>query len=351
VEEGEEGVVEVVRPLGVHAIATGFAGGDDAGIVEVGLGDEEEAPADGGGEVFDFCGELLHEMDGGAVDELMHGVEAEAIDVEVAHPHEGVVAEEAADLVGAGVLEVDGVTPGGVVLAGEIGAELAGVVADRAEVVIDDVEDDAEAVAVAGVDEALEGVRAAVVPGGGEDVDAVITPAAIAGPLRDGHEFQVGDAEVREVGQALNGGVEGASLGEGADVELVDDGATEGRSLPGFILPLVGVLIVELRGRVDAVGLGHAARIGIGGGIVVDEEGVLVVPGGVLDADLPDALAGGSFHGIDFLGFVLPELEGDFFGAWGPDFELVHRFVLLYQRGYGFRTMIAGIKRNKGCWR
>ena len=91
VEEGEEGVVEVVAPLGVHAVAAGFAGADDAGIVEVALGDEDETAAEGGSEGFDLGGELLEEVDGGAVDELVDGVEAEAVDVVVAHPHEGVV--------------------------------------------------------------------------------------------------------------------------------------------------------------------------------------------------------------------------------------------------------------------
>src|SRR5438270_14075556 len=101
--------------------------------------------------------------------------------MEVAHPHQGVVHEEATDLVGACVVEVDGVAPRGAMAGGEIGGELAGVVAHRAEVVVDDVEYDGESFGVAGVDEALECVGAAVVFGDSEESDAIVAPAAVSG--------------------------------------------------------------------------------------------------------------------------------------------------------------------------
>ena len=94
---------------------------------------------------FDLGGELLQEVNGGAVDELVNGVEAQAVDVVVAHPHQRVVAEEAAHLVAAGAFEVDGVAPRRAVSAGEVGTELAGVIADRTEVVVDHVEKHCEA--------------------------------------------------------------------------------------------------------------------------------------------------------------------------------------------------------------
>ena len=91
---------------------------------------EYEGATEGSRKNFDLGRELLKKVNRGAVDEGVDGVEAQAVDVIVAQPHEGVVAEEAADLVAAGVLEVDGVAPRREVIGGEVGAELAGVVAD-----------------------------------------------------------------------------------------------------------------------------------------------------------------------------------------------------------------------------
>jgi len=42
-DRGVHGVVEVVAPLRVDPIAAGRAGGDDAGVVGVGLGDQHAA--------------------------------------------------------------------------------------------------------------------------------------------------------------------------------------------------------------------------------------------------------------------------------------------------------------------
>ena len=112
------------------------------GVVEVGLRDEDEAAAHGGGKIVDAGGEVFEEVDGGAIHKLVDGVEAKAVDVEVAHPGEGVVKEELADLRGARVLEVHRLAPGGGVLFRGVGSELSGVVADGSEVVVDDVEDD-----------------------------------------------------------------------------------------------------------------------------------------------------------------------------------------------------------------
>ncbi len=143
-DDGGQRVVEIIGPLRVHAVSLGLDGRDDGGIVEVGFGDEDEAAAEGGGEVVNVRGELLEKVDRGPVDDLVDGIEAKTVDVEVSHPHQGVVEKEAANFVGAAVFKVDGGTPGGVVFLRRVGTELAGVVADRAEVVVDDVEDDAD---------------------------------------------------------------------------------------------------------------------------------------------------------------------------------------------------------------
>ena len=170
----------------------------------------------------DFGGELLHEVDGGAVHVGVDGIEAQAVEVVIAEPHEGVVAEEAADFEAAAVFEIDGVAPRRVVCGGEVGAEFREVVAGGAEVVVDDVEENGEPVGVAGIDEALEGIGPAVGFVRGEEIDAVVAPALDSGKGIDGHELDVGDAEVAERIELRLRGVECAFGREGADMELIE---------------------------------------------------------------------------------------------------------------------------------
>jgi len=87
-EDGEEGVVEVVAPLRIHSVASGFERGDEARIVEVAFGDDDVAAAGVSLEPADFGGELFHEVDGRAVGVGVHGVEAKAIEMVVAEPQE-----------------------------------------------------------------------------------------------------------------------------------------------------------------------------------------------------------------------------------------------------------------------
>ena len=147
--------------------------------------------------------------------------------------------------VAAGALEVDGVAPRGAVAACEVRAELAGVVSDWPEVVVDDVENHGETAVMAGVDEAFERVGAAVVFGYGEQVDAVVAPAAIASERRNRHDFDVRDAKLVEVIEALDGRVEGACRGEGPDVHFVHDCAARGGACHRSIVPLESRVVIE----------------------------------------------------------------------------------------------------------
>jgi hypothetical protein len=110
------------------------------------------APADRGDDVL-----------GRAVVDLLRGVEAQAVEVKFVDPVGRVADEELAHRRGVGTVEVDRVAPFVVVAIGEVGRrERSQVIADRSEVVVDDVENHRDAAAVRGVDEAAEVVRAAV---------------------------------------------------------------------------------------------------------------------------------------------------------------------------------------------
>ena len=168
-------------------------------------------------------GQLLQQVGGPGVAQRVHGVEAQAVDVEVAQPHQRVVDHVAAHRLGQRAVEVDRGTPD--VAAREVGAEAVEVGAGRAEVVVDDVQHHAHPAQVAGVDEPLERVRAAVVLGDRVPADAVVAPVAGAVDGVDGQHLDQVDAQLGQVVEAPDRGVERARLGERADVQLVEHAA------------------------------------------------------------------------------------------------------------------------------
>ena len=286
-EHGVQAVVDVVGPLRVQPVPAALAGGDHLRVVEVGLGDERQRPPQMGRQRLDLDGQLLQHVPGARVVQGVHGVEAQAVDVEVAQPHQRVVDDVAADLLGVRPVQVHGGAPDR--LAREVGAEPVQVGPRGAHVVVDDVEHHAETTRVAGVDEPLERVRTAVVLGHGVPAHAVVAPVAVAVDGVDGQHLDQVDPEGDEVVELLDRRVEGAAVGERADVELVEHAAGQLTAGPGVVGPEERVVVVEPRRRVHAGGLPQGARVGQRGLVVVEEERVGGAGPRAGDVDVPPA--------------------------------------------------------------
>src|SRR5699024_8079808 len=135
----------VVVPLRGHTHTALVGGGDHRGIVQVGLGDQAQRPAQLGGQVVHRVGQLGEQVSGGVVDERVHRVQAQGVQVEVGQPAQRVVDDEGAHLGAAGPVQVDRLTPRGLVRVGEVRAELRQVVPGGSEVVVDHVQADRQA--------------------------------------------------------------------------------------------------------------------------------------------------------------------------------------------------------------
>ncbi len=99
----------------------------------------------------------------------------------------------------AGPVEVDGVAPFVGIAVGEILlGELLEIVAIGAEMIVDDVEDDPHAQSVGAIDETAKVVGLSIEPGGGELIDAVVTPAEFAREIRHRHDFEKRDTQFRQ---------------------------------------------------------------------------------------------------------------------------------------------------------
>ncbi len=225
------------------------------------------------------------------------------------------------DLVAVRTVEVDGHPPGCAVAAGEVGREVAEVVALGSEMVVDHIERHGETTLVAGVDEVHEPGRTAIARLHRIGIDAVVAPVALAGELGDRHDLDRGHAEVAERVEVRDRGVEGALGGERADVELVEDELLAGEAAPGAIVPGVSRDVDDRRGAV------HAPRLGARGGI-----GSLAFPVRAVEpvevemsrADtIEDALviaARGPVEGMNALD-RFDDAHLDLFGGRGPDPE------------------------------
>ncbi len=171
--------------------------------------------------------------------------------------------EEATYRLAAGPVEVDGRAPGGVMACGE---ELGGIevqeVALGAEVVVDDVQQDHQALAVGRPDQVLEVFRAAVAAVGSEGQHPVVAPIAGAVEVGDGHELDGGDAQLDQVVQALGDGGKAALRREGADVQFVDDRLFPRSSPPLGIGPAPTPRVDDLAGTEHVLGLETGGGIG-----------------------------------------------------------------------------------------
>ena len=121
-------------------------------------------------------------------------------------------------------VEVQRVAPlGGVAIGEVVRRERLQVVPVGAEVVVDDVQDDAEAEGVGAIDQPPQIVGRAVDVRGRPEIDAVVAPAEASGELGDRHQLDDGDAQLAQRRQLARRGGEGSLRGERADVKLVDD--------------------------------------------------------------------------------------------------------------------------------
>ena len=197
----------------------------------------------------DRRGELRQEIGVRVVDDGVHRVESQAVEVVLLDPIQRVVNEEGAYDLAARVVEVDRVTPRRVMPRGEeLRRVKMQIVAVGTEVVVDDVEQHHELTLVRALNEAFEIIGRAVAVLGRKRQHAVVAPIVFAARVGERHELDRGNTEITKIVQLPRGGREGSCLGERADVQLVDDGLVPRPAAPVAVGP-------RKRGRVD-----HLAR-------------------------------------------------------------------------------------------
>ena len=193
--------------------------------------------------------------------DVVQGVQPQGVEVVLAQPEEGVLDEEVADAVAVGLVVIEGVAPGGSILAGEVRAEIPQIVALRTQVVVDDVENRGHALAMDGIDQRLEAGRAAVGILDRIGIDAVIAPVAVSWELCYRHQLDRRDAELTQRDQSRKDGLERAFRREGPHVKLVDDHIFQREPLPARIGPRESRVVDHLAGAVNSLRLKLRGRV------------------------------------------------------------------------------------------
>src|SRR3989449_9478514 len=145
-------------------------------VVVVGLGDHVDAPPPPRPLLVDGLGELGQDVHRARVVNRVDGVEAEAVDVELAHPCAPILYDMTSDSMTPLAVEVHGGTPRRLVPVAEVRPVLRKVVPLGPEVIVDDVEEDREPGRVARGHPTAQSPRGPPRgPGRGEG-DAVVAP-------------------------------------------------------------------------------------------------------------------------------------------------------------------------------
>ena len=181
-EQDVQLVVEVVQP---HRVVTPLL--ERAEVLVVHLGDDEAV---------DPLFQLGEHVRLRIVVDRVDGIEAQPVDPVVARPQLGVLD---GPLAHTPLRVVDRGAPVRVVPVGEVRAERGDRLRAGADVVVDDVEDHAEPLAVRCVDEMRKALGGAVCGMRREGVEAVVAPVAVAGKRGDGHQLDRRDAELPQL--------------------------------------------------------------------------------------------------------------------------------------------------------
>ena len=250
-QQSVQRVMKVIAPLRIESQSADRCREQDLRRVQVALGNGEDLPPQAFGALADRGTEVLQKGLGRMIDDGMHRIDPQRIDMELVDPHESVLDEIAPHVIAVGTIEIHGLAPRRLVAVGEVGSEFAEVVPFRSEVVVDDIEDDGEIVGVRRVDQTLEGQRPAVGALRRIGLDAVVAPVPRSRKLGDGEQLDRRHAELFELVEAADDGVKRPFRREGADVQLVDDVRLKWQTSPMAVLP-VEIAVHDFRYAMDS---------------------------------------------------------------------------------------------------
>src|SRR5688572_22573065 len=155
-EHSMQRMMEIIAPLGVDTVTADLLGADDFRIVEIALGDHDQMPAALGLQFDHLAGQLFKKMGSRGVDQRVHRIEAQPIEVIIAQPDQSVIAYKTPNFIAVRSVEIYRLSPGRGITLGEIGPEARQIIPRRSQVVVNDIENHRQAAPMTGIYQTLQ---------------------------------------------------------------------------------------------------------------------------------------------------------------------------------------------------
>ena len=139
-QDGSQSMMKIVIPLGVQTIAAARLGLDQMRSVEIAFGDQIHVAAQLGCKSVDFIPHLFEKRIRRLIENAVHRIQAQGVNMELGDPVQSVFDEEPPDFIAVGPIEVDRGAPGGSIAVRKVWTELAKVIAFGPEMIVDDIE-------------------------------------------------------------------------------------------------------------------------------------------------------------------------------------------------------------------
>src|SRR5882724_7189816 len=189
------GMMKIIVPNRIHSIAAALNGSDQSRVLRFILRRYDGRAA--ARSSTHPMGDLGENVNLGSVVNILCSVQTKSVQVEFVNPVPRVGNEEFAHRAGIGPVEVERFTPfGGVAVGKIIGRKVFEEIALRSGVIVNHVQDDAEAGAVSVIDEGAKIIRSTVKPCRGKKIDAVVSPSIAAIKVVNLHDLQDGHTEL-----------------------------------------------------------------------------------------------------------------------------------------------------------
>src|SRR6185437_13764571 len=178
-------------------------------------------------------------------------------------PVQSIVDEETPHLAALGTIEIDRRAPWCSIAVGEAWAVLATIISFGAQMVVDDIKHDREALAMTRVDQPFESGGTAIRGVRRVWIGAVVTPVARARKRRNRHKLDRRYPQRAEVGEPADHTVEGSLGRENPSMKFVDYKIFQRKPFPILVGPHEGAGIDDLRSVMNSMRLKTRDRVGM----------------------------------------------------------------------------------------
>src|SRR5262245_35121049 len=314
-------MMKIIVPQSVQSIALRFRSSDEPYSLRFVLRHHDRRAT--GCALAHAIGDLRENVNLGSIVNVLRSVHAKSVEMKFLNPVSCVGNEKFAHRPGIGPVEIERFAPvGGMAVGKIIRRKIFQVVSCGSSMIVNDVQNDAQAESMRKIDKGAKIIGAAVESGRSEKIDTVIAPSEAAIEIVNRHDFQDGYSQTLQFRELLACRRPGAFGCERADMHFVNHLSFYRQSIPLEVMP------EELSG-IDDHGwaqrtFGLKSRRGVRYQEFVTVQAIAIEISGFCQRTMPGEISVG--FGVqlnDALGASFATNDDfDFLTAWRPDAKM-----------------------------